>query len=348
METKVLYYLNHINIVDKEVYNLYDMSISKDYSIIEDNFSDNVCIESLGKTSFQKKDNNRSYVFQHLAQPEKKNVDNSHAQITLAKNMDYVALHLDDLIFFLWFIKDNCVSFSDGYGRAINKIPEGLSHHFLSVTNTSSYSTCSGEFQDSDFSESQIMNARLILNKYKEICPPKPYKSRPEYEKWKESSNIDIITKGSDLEINYNDNNRIERAIFFLREARKTYHLIHKISLYVPILECLFSTEASEATQKVSERVSFYLAKVPNERKQIFKIVRDAYNIRSKYVHGSKLDSSQRSYGYLLNIAKEVDDIVRSILVRVIMIDSDKFLGKKESKDKEKEIKEFLSNLIFQ
>ena len=108
----------------------------------------------------------------------------------------------------------------------------------------------------------------------------------------------------------------------------------------MPIFECLFATEASEVTHKVAERVAFYIG---NEgKKDIFKVMKAAYNVRSRYLHGEELLNSQKGREYQTRLSSEIDDIARYLLTRIIMEDSSNFLLKKPL------FEDFLSDIIFQ
>ena len=62
---------------------------------------------------------------------------------------------------------------------------------------------------------------------------------------------------------------------------------------YCSALETLFTTESTEITHKLAERVSFFLGKDGSERIKIFHTVKAAYSIRSKLVHGGGLRGNQ-------------------------------------------------------
>jgi len=95
-----------------------------------------------------------------------------------------------------------------------------------------------------------------------------------------------------------------------------------KIAFTIPVLECLFSTDANEVTQKVSERAAFYFGKDNTERQGIFDIIKDVYNLRSKYFHGQELKSKHESIDNQKLLSLSMDCLLRRIFTKVIMEDS--------------------------
>ena len=117
-------------------------------------------------------------------------------------------------------------------------------------------------------------------------------------------------------------NYRITRAWTFLLKSRMTHVLPMKIAFTIPVLECLFSTDANEVTQKVSERAAFYFGKDNTERQGIFDIIKDVYNLRSKYFHGQELKSKHESIDNQKLLSLSMDCLLRRIFTKVIMEDS--------------------------
>lgn len=54
-------------------------------------------------------------------------------------------------------------------------------------------------------------------------------------------------------------------------------------------LEALFSESGTDISYKAAMRIAYYLGKTPDERKALFKAVKDSYNVRSRLVHGDPL-----------------------------------------------------------
>ena len=80
---------------------------------------------------------------------------------------------------------------------------------------------------------------------------------------------------------------RITRAWYFLQAARATGDLGMKVAHYCTCFETLFSTDNTELTHKLGERLALFLENTPEARWECFRSVKRAYGIRSKVVHGS-------------------------------------------------------------
>ena len=80
---------------------------------------------------------------------------------------------------------------------------------------------------------------------------------------------------------------RSGRALNFIESARVSLNVGFKIAHYISAFEALFSTSTSELSHKLSERVAFFLADQGYSRMEVFKNVKAAYDVRSKFVHGT-------------------------------------------------------------
>lgn len=238
---------------------------------------------------------------------------------------------LETFLFFLWFIKDNSISADDTYGY----IPE-TTQCGVHINHTI-YSNSSGEGENVHFSKKEIFRAADILFKYIEVCPAKSA-SEEATEFFKNITNAPgkyIFKSGINDD---SEANNLQRAMTFLNTARSISYLPYKIALYIPILESLFCyDEKYHIKDKVSERVAFYMSKDNRERENIKATIKDAYDIRSIFLHGEKLDASKREPNYLKLLSSKIDEIARSVLTKIIMEDSIIFL--------QKDLKSFLRSI---
>ncbi len=108
---------------------------------------------------------------------------------------------------------------------------------------------------------------------------------------------------------------RSGRALQFVTAARHASDLAFKVAHYCSALETLFTTESTEITHKLAERVSFFLGKDGSERIKIFHTVKAAYSIRSKLVHGGGLRGNQIDNLPLLS--KTCDSFCRQVLTAI-------------------------------
>jgi hypothetical protein len=127
------------------------------------------------------------------------------------------------------------------------------------------------------------------------------------------SPQVDITRRNTQMRT---DSTREERAIFFIDLARSESDLAIKITLYCSAFETLLSTSQTELAHQLSERISFFLARNKSERHQIYKDVKDAYNVRSKIVHGATLSAQKISQ--LPEISCRCDSHIRQLMILIL------------------------------
>ena len=270
--------------------------------------------------------------------------------VNLLQSQSYFRFReLEEFLQFLWFIEDNSICLEKGYGY----LPEIDKVMFLETHISNSTST--GEFVETSFSIEQIKRAYEIMQQYSTISS---FVITEQHTPFNNHSivddNVKRMTAHPEVE-HYNEYSRIGRAMLFLASARNELTIAHKISMYVPVFECLFSLDNDEIKHKVAERVAFYIVDTKEDRVNIYSIVSEAYNIRSRYLHGDELKSNKKniSNDTLKNISKQIDSLLRKILTKIIMKDSKIFLlpkddEKKDGKTVTKGLRSYLNSLIFQ
>lgn len=82
---------------------------------------------------------------------------------------------------------------------------------------------------------------------------------------------------------------RYGRAYSFIKSARVTIDPAMKIAHYCSALESLFSTDNSELTYKLSERVSLFMKDMGYEPMDVFSDMKHYYSIRSAVTHGDSI-----------------------------------------------------------
>ncbi len=253
--------------------------------------------------------------------------------------------YLKDFFRFLWFVKDNSIGVHEVVAFGESPIPAVSIFSYDAMI-----SNCIGRYEDVTFNEQELKETENILNLFYQNCSAYEFKNNDRIFEDLDISVDDIIDITSSTAHQYNDFNRIERAMSFLNTARGIDFLPYKISMYMPIFETLFienNQDNFEVTHKVSERVAFYaidsdsgVKDVGAETKKVFKFVKSAYNIRSRYLHGSKFSDEHIEESKLIKLAREIDNITRAILIKIITRDYDTF--------KNGRLGEFLGNLVFQ
>ncbi|WP_299255529.1 HEPN domain-containing protein [uncultured Cytophaga sp.] len=219
----------------------------------------------------------------------------------------------------LWFIKDNSANTEYLY----TYIPQRKMA--LSRIRNILYSNASGEYLETLFNISDLESAKNIFHRLQTLSQTELKKNEitglP-----KHIEDHYKIDEGDFNSIIYNSQNRIDRAILFLQLARSKSYLPIKITFYIAIYEALFTTSDGEISHKVTERATLYLAGSIAEKLNNFKIIKTGYDIRSKFVHGQKLNKKHKSKEDLIPISKELDELTRVLLNKIILSDSDVFL----------------------
>lgn len=225
---------------------------------------------------------------------------------------------VQQLAHLLWYIKDNSIYVRDGFLLVYkNKLNDGFTYK-ASLSEVFSYSNC--EWADSEFSQSELMEA------IKRFTPvPLGDYSEDEFGGKFPNSDYFFKTKGSD---------RTTRAMYFTLAARRNSILPMKILSYCTALECLFTIGTSEITHKIAECVAFMLGNSKESKKELYKLVKEAYNYRSAVVHGQHLKGSDEK---LVPLSVDLDEILRQLFVN----DYDIF-----SKNDE-EIENYFMELLF-
>ncbi|CAN5637474.1 hypothetical protein BH09BAC4_BH09BAC4_44170 [soil metagenome] len=219
----------------------------------------------------------------------------------------------EDILFFTWFAKDNSAratiltAYLYDTDTAIEMYP------------TEGFFNADGTNHKVVFNRHEFMFAFEVFNKFESLTQNKS----------KVSSDLSVPKSTGfssfSYKSNYKELNRIDRAIRFLRLARAENELSIKIAHYVLVIECLFSAnDGMEIAHKLAERVANYIGQSQAESLSIFQEFKKYYNIRSKYIHGEK--GTNASEADLIQLSVTLDNLVRSVLTKVIMEDSKIFL----------------------
>lgn len=223
----------------------------------------------------------------------------------------------------LWLVKDNSVHYE--LGHLIYQANNSTNVH--SNMWLSSYSTCVGTVEPTYFSKEELIEAIEILPAVISISLLK---------KPLENESVRLTSKIS----------RLSRAFYFLTSARNTDDIGTKVSIYCSVLESLFSVSNSELRHRLSETVSFFLENKFENKIELYKTLKLAYDIRSSVVHGDGLQSRflKNESQLLLSTAKDVDEIIRRCFRKIM---TDEFLYELFTEKSKDEIGLYFQELIF-
>jgi len=209
--------------------------------------------------------------------------------------------------FALWGVRDNAVNCEFGFLEQSSSNSQQTFSNFVASLAVKA----DGTFESTAFS---LTDLRIARDYYKSIL-------RSLYPKAVESS---IFNKNM---------GRPTRFLLFAEAARTETDLAIRVSTSMTCLEILFSTDAAELTHKLSQRVACYLGNTKAERISLFQAMKRAYSVRSKVVHGDTLQAKLETE--MVNVSKEVDEIVRRLFVRIVSDDKERALFEKSKEDLE-------------
>src|SRR3989339_521844 len=317
-------YLNIDNSISDYVFEVFNLSNDKE--LPKKLFGLKEFVPVVGYISFEKLIN--SPVFIAVGEAN----EFYHADInTESKLVAYKLTILQLFISCFWFVKDCCSNTDVLY------LYNTENKNIKSELKTTFFSNAKGEYSTSDFKLDELHEAENIFFK---LYPFLAHKV-DEF-----ADQLEIVKNGEWIKISevnklaYNEWNRIEKAFNFLIIARSNSFLPLKISFYVVIYETLFTTDNTEVSHKVSERISFYLGNNNAEKEEIFKLVKNAYAIRSKYIHGQRLDKKLQSVEKQIDLSVEIDSLTRRLLRKIILEDSSIFT------QNENDLNDFFNSLL--
>jgi len=228
--------------------------------------------------------------------------------------------HVNRALSYLWFIKDNSVYSQNCYVHS----PE-LNNCFRNVRSMM-ISNSAGEYSDTYFTLDELSQLDDLSKRIKSVSSFDPTNLEPGFPF---SLDNPAVASAHNYQ-NYNNSiNRLTRALRFLDLARSTSYLPQKISFYMSILECLFTTDSSEVTHKVSERASCFLGGIKSDKRDRFTYIKLAYKIRSTYLHGQVFKADLHSRNEWVVISLKIDSLIREVLRKIIFGDPAVFLEKK-------------------
>lgn len=162
-----------------------------------------------------------------------------------------------------------------------------------------------------------------------------------------EGLNLSNFTKYSRLKnsINFYDNACYEKG-----------HLLKLVNFFIS-LESLFSDDKkSEISYKIRLRtacINYPERNRRKERKEVFNLIKEGYNIRSLFLHGSDVDNSIKKrntsgYSYFEDYLPKIRFIVEKTIKHILLNKKEYELFSDERKSKKpKEITEYLDSMVL-
>jgi hypothetical protein len=227
----------------------------------------------------------------------------------------------------LWFIRDNNINIKACYVR-INNTRESVKNNFIVMRPIALNYTVNKRVIDTTFTTEEWYRAGEFTLRLKKLTNTRSEK--PSLENQLDLPEVNYNANlfiGEPGHFDYHETNRIERAFNFIRAARTTMDTLLKIALYINAYECLFTTDSIEIAHKMAERVAYYAAADKEQRLTTYRLMKEAYTVRSNYFHGKASDKKQ-TLAKLIDLLKRLDALTRQVLTKAIMEDAEVFLAK--------------------
>ncbi|MGP4072853.1 hypothetical protein ACTWQB_09905 [Piscibacillus sp. B03] len=222
----------------------------------------------------------------------------------------------------LWLTKDNSVTVQQGFLYV--KCSDGTPHSITSNMRTPLFFNAQAENEKITFNNEEIIELTNRLD----------------------TLDYEYLDSGNDemsLVVN-TASNRIERFNYFLQSTRTQTHLPSRLSMYCTLLETLLSTDKNEITHKISERLARILGNTYKERNEIFSFVKNAYLVRSSFVHGDKLPKKYRNIEKLKEMSICFDNYLRSLFIFIL---SDEKVNQLYKDDNNETLNEFFKEIVL-
>ncbi|WP_288463276.1 HEPN domain-containing protein [uncultured Pseudomonas sp.] len=134
---------------------------------------------------------------------------------------------------------------------------------------------------------------------------------------------------------------KFARFYHFVDTSRRTRYPAVKIAHCCSALESLFSTDTTELSHKLAERIAFLLAGYGENAEDVYKFIRDCYSVRSAVTHGSAV--SGRLSNSLESLSIRMLDVLRKIVL-ILMEDAELF---EKMNGKNEGVEQYFRELIF-
>lgn len=207
----------------------------------------------------------------------------------------YFLREAQGLVSDLWGVKDNGIYVRDGFLIAYqNQIEDGRT---FKASLTETFKASSGEFRKFEFTRKEVETALKTFT-------PLDIEN---------ISEDDMGMKYPDFYHFYKSNGteRMHKAYYFTLSARNSSATPMKVVMYCTALECLFSTAKTEINHRIAERVAVMLGTSSEEKKDIFKFIKKAYDFRSTIIHGSNLKGNEET---IAGVSVRLDEVLRQLL----------------------------------
>ena len=227
-----------------------------------------------------------------IAQTNEGAVEDDSAKRSLLAVMTWTQLFL----FSLWLVKDNSGNATDGHALLVEDSTDNV-RMFSQRPGVLNFTAESRRVATS-YSAEEVRVAIQHFHRLQEIMP----RGEWHFDEPRPSG----LVFGS----------RIVRSMYFAQAARSSADVAVKILFYCLAFESLFASSSDSISHRVSERAASIIDTSGEERRKIYRDVRQLYSTRSQVVHGNPLRA--RDLPALREQSKQGDDHLRQNIRRII------------------------------
>ncbi|KAA0788693.1 HEPN domain-containing protein [Bacillus sp. BPN334] len=278
-----------------------DFNVTNEEKFLNDNFLDDYFVKRIGEIEVDSL-MEHAYIYSSL------NIDEIPAEyqpVNIPAIISNSIAMLDGWLMALWFVKDNSVSRRNIY--IIQKHEKGQAVALRSTTDSNTNAL--GEQCQTVFSSEELDEALKWMGLIRPHLTGKDRTGEEIEQGFIKDDSHEIYTK----------DHRFLRALRFIFLARRQSFVPEKITSLISAMETLLSTSNNELKFQVSSRACKIIGGDLEEKKNNYNIIREAYDLRSAYVHGAKLVGRySRENGKLASLATNMDNVIRNLMKELL------------------------------
>lgn len=234
----------------------------------------------------------------------------------------------------LWFVKDNCCFCNQYFLELVADQQVGITYKDVMTSNATD------EFSWISFSAEELHRHNDLFFKIKIQQVAIGARHQPDFDSLF-SAEGGIIASPTNKVVY--DHPRFYRALFFLNMVRKNGSAITKITFFMMLYECLFTSDARSIAKKIRERAATLLGGAGKAKKVFKELIFKAYDIRSRNVHGDTIDLPPEK---IREIVSALDRYTREVLLKLIYSDDIKIFTSPELVENRAAFERYFDGLV--
>jgi hypothetical protein len=274
-----------------------------------------------------------SYIFYYEGDPSELLIPSYFQSNTLNKIAYNYNGYFQSIFSAFWFLKDDAISIPVTYVELLGSNNKGT-HSF----NTLPITKANGKDEPTMFTSSEIELALKIFSDIDNF-----YNQEDQISMMKKRLNHHANDPQLNRELKPYDLSRTSRAILFLRSIRFSDEPIVKITYHMAMYECLFLTSNQDVCENLKQRVSIFIGGSRKEKDSIQYYISQAYNIRSRYMHG---DTVSLTVEEINKFSLKIDELTRTILRKILYMKDNHMFTRSETTTSKEEFDQYFVDMI--